>query len=86
MTEAQLAAWRQPKDFEYFSRWKEECQPKPVSACLQAHYSVLTGDAEILDRLGYCGEHRGVYVIGETRCYSNDTRPKFWDAKDLRCY
>jgi hypothetical protein len=59
---------------------------RPVSACLQSHYSVLTGDAEILDRLGYCGEHRGVYVIGETRCYSNDTRPKFWDAKDLRCY
>jgi hypothetical protein len=56
------------------------------SACLQSHYSVLTGDAEILDRLGYCGPNRGVYVIGETRCYSNDARPKFWDAKDLRCY
>jgi hypothetical protein len=59
---------------------------RPVSACLQSHYSVLTGDAEILDRLGMCGPNRGVYVIGETRCYANDARPKFWDAKDLRCY
>jgi hypothetical protein len=55
-------------------------------SCAKSHYPLLTGDAEVLDRLGFCGPNRGVYVIGETRCYANDARPKFWDAKDLRCY
>ena len=44
------------------------------SACLKPHYGILTSDVEVLDRLGYCGEHRGVFVIGSDRCYTNDTR------------
>ena len=56
------------------------------SACLKPHYGILTSDVEVLDRLGYCGEHRGVFVIGSDRCYTNDTRVPYWKAKDLKCY
>ncbi|MGO9073869.1 MAG: hypothetical protein ACLPLR_06135 [Terriglobales bacterium] len=56
------------------------------SACLKPHYGFWTTHAEILDRLGYCGEHRGVFVIGEDRCYTNDVRVPYWKQKDLRCY
>ena len=54
------------------------------SACLQSHYSVLTGDAEVLDRLGYCGEHRAVYRVGGTSCFTDDDR-KPYSQSDLRC-
>jgi hypothetical protein len=57
---------------------------RPVSACLQARYSVLTGDAEILDRLGYCGEHRAVYRVGSTSCFTDDDRKPF-PQPDMRC-
>jgi hypothetical protein len=54
------------------------------SACLQSHYSVLTGDAEILDRLGYCSEHRAVYRVGRTSCFTDDDRKPF-PQPDMRC-
>jgi hypothetical protein len=55
------------------------------SACLQAHYSLLTGDEEILDRLGYCGPNRGVIVVGATHCYSDHVLDQAYPQPDLRC-
>jgi hypothetical protein len=45
----------------------------------------LTSHEDVLDKLGYVGPHRAVYLIGSSQCYTNDDTQEFPQA-DLRCY
>jgi hypothetical protein len=40
---------------------------------------------EVLDRLGYVGPNRAVYLVGSDVCYTNDGTQEF-PQSDLRCF
>jgi hypothetical protein len=45
----------------------------------------LTSHEDVLDKLGYVGPHRAVYLVGSSQCYTNrDDLP--FPQKDLKCY
>jgi uncharacterized protein YceK len=48
-------------------------------------YPADSSDRAILAKLGYTGEHAGVYWVGSTKCFTNnDLEP--YPQKDLRCF